>query len=349
MKETRPVAEGRNSSIELLRLLCMVFIVAYHAICKSPMWGEDKYRAVSLVFHIGVPVFVLISGYYQIQFRLKSMCRFVGMVVFYVLLLFGLNWYFGEPKGNLFYALTPISHAAFWDLWFVPCYFMLFLVSPFYNKLINRMTNKELWALFLALAIVNYYLGWLFKAPSLYRGANLFNFLVIYTAGTLVHRYQHLFDKFSRGGVIIVYILLNISAWIGYLFLPFGKTFWFRLFFNYDSPMMLVNSILLFSCFNKACFSNKAVNTVLKSNFAIYLLHANCIVVPLFASFFYSHFYDRNTLLTLASVVAYSVVVCLICLCVDMVFRRLHWLLSDGLLYKPLKALKSHVTAMTSR
>ena len=52
---------NRNTSIELLRLLCMVFIVAYHAMLKSPMWGEAKYRAVSLVFHVGVPVFILIS------------------------------------------------------------------------------------------------------------------------------------------------------------------------------------------------------------------------------------------------------------------------------------------------
>ena len=271
------------------------------------------------------------------------------MVAFYILLLFGLNWFLGDPKGNLFYALTPISHGEFWDLWFVPCYFMLFLVSPFYNKLINRMSNWELWSLFVVLAIVNYYLGWLFKASNFIGGDNLFNFLVIYTAGTMVHRYQQFFDKFPWGGVLIVYILFNVLAWFGYLFLPFGKDFWFRLFFNYDSPMMLVNSILLFSCFNKACFTNKAINTVLKSNFAIYLLHANCIVVPLFASFFYSRFYDRNTLLTLACVVGYSVVVCLICLCVDLVLRRVHWLLSDGLLYKPLKALKNHVAARVAK
>lgn len=69
---------NRNTSIELLRLLCMIFIVAYHVMLKTPMWAEAKYRAVSLVFHIGVPVFILISGYYQIQFRFKSLCRIVG-------------------------------------------------------------------------------------------------------------------------------------------------------------------------------------------------------------------------------------------------------------------------------
>lgn len=332
---------NRNTSIELLRLLCMIFIVAYHVMLKTPMWAEAKYRAVSLVFHVGVPVFIFISGYFQIRFNWKSLCRFVGMVLFYVLLLFGLNWYLGEPKGNLFYALTPVSHAVFWDLWFVPCYLMLFLVSPFYNKLINRMSNKEMWALVLVLGFINYYYGWLFQAPSFIGGDNLFNFLMIYTAGTMVHRYQQLFDKFSWGWVLIAYVLYNISAWFGYLFLPFGKNLWFRFFFNYDSPGMLVNTILLFSVFNKAHFSNNAINTVLKSNFAIYLLHANCIVVPLLTGFFYNQFCSRNTLVTLASVLLFSVVVCLACLLVDLLLRKVHQFLADNLLLRPVEGLVS--------
>lgn len=335
------VVEGRNSSIELLRLLCMIFIVAYHVMLKTPMWAEAKYRAVSLVFHVGVPVFILISGYFQIRFNWKSLCRFVGMVVFYVLLLFGLNWYLGEPKGNLFYALTPISHAGFWDLWFIPCYFFLYIISPFYNKFINAISNKELWALVLAMGIINYYFGWLFQAPGLYRGANLLNFLMIYTIGTMLHRYKEGFVKFKRRGVIIVCVLFNVIVWAGYSFLPWGREAWFRFFFNYDGPGTLLNSVLLFMVFAGFSFSNKTVNSVLKSSFAIYILHANCIVVPLLTGFFYNQFYSRNTLATLASVLLFSVVVCLACLLVDLLLRRVHQFLADNLLLRPVEGLVS--------
>ena len=341
MKAKKDNTIGRNSSIELLRLLCMVYIVAYHAMLKTPMWGEAKYRAVSLVFHVGVPVFILISGYYQIRFNWKSLCRFLGMVVFYILLLFGLNWIFGEPQGNLFYAITPISHAGYWDLWFIPCYFFLYMVSPFYNRFINSISNKELWVLVLAMGTINYYFGWLFQAPSLYRGANLLNFLMIYTAGTLLHRYKGVFANCSWWKTLIIYAVVNMVIWLGYLFLPMGRNLWFRFFFNYDGPGTLMNSILLFLVFASFSFSNRTVNSVLKSSFAIYILHANCIVVPLITGYFYNHYYSRNTLVTLASVLVFAVVVCLACLLVDLLLRKVHQFLADNLLLRPVQGLAS--------
>lgn len=48
--------EGRNSSIELLRLLCMIFIVAYHVMLKTPMWAEAYFRAILIAHYGGVPV-----------------------------------------------------------------------------------------------------------------------------------------------------------------------------------------------------------------------------------------------------------------------------------------------------
>jgi len=332
---------GRNSSIELLRLLCMVYIVAYHAMLKTPMWGEAKYRAVSLVFHVGVPVFILISGYFQIRFNWKSVCRFVGMVVFYILLLFTLNWYLGEPKGNLFFALTPISHASFWDLWFVPCYFMLYLLSPFYNKLINSMSNVGLWMLVMVMAVICYYYGWLFHAPNLSSGDNLFNFLLLYSIGSLLRRYKDVIGGFSKGKVVLTYVLFNLVVWLGYTFLPRGRNTWFCFFFDYNGVGTLINSILLFLVFAGFSFSNKTVNSVLKSSFAIYFLHANCFVVPLITGYFYNHYYSRNTLLTLTCVLVFAVVVCLACLLVDLLLRKVHQFLADNLLLRPVQGLAS--------
>lgn len=59
-QKTRHVVatEGRNSSIELLRLFCMIFIVAYHVMLKTPMWAEAKFRAISIALDEGVPVFL---------------------------------------------------------------------------------------------------------------------------------------------------------------------------------------------------------------------------------------------------------------------------------------------------
>ena len=60
----------RESSFELLRILSQVFIVLYH-ICY--LWQGKEYscqpffQAVSTPLHIGVVVFVLLSGYFTIK------------------------------------------------------------------------------------------------------------------------------------------------------------------------------------------------------------------------------------------------------------------------------------------
>ena len=64
----------RNSAFELLRILSQVFIVLYH-ICY--IWQGKEYsnqpffQAVSIPLHIGVVVFVLLSGYFTIKLKLS--------------------------------------------------------------------------------------------------------------------------------------------------------------------------------------------------------------------------------------------------------------------------------------
>ena len=339
-KKTRKIVQ-RNTSIEILRFFCMIYIVAYHVMCKTPIWEEDIYRAISLIFHVGVPAFILISGYYQIKFNLKSLCRFLGLVIFYILILYAINLYFAVPTGNIFYALTPFSHAMFWDLWFISCYLFMYLLSPFYNKFINEMSNNELLLLVLTMGVINYYWGWLFNAPSLAGGKNLLNFLLIYTVGTLIYRYKKIFVNVLWKRWLAVYVLLNAFIVLGYLFLPFGREIWYSFFFNYDAPGTLINAISLFMVFRCFCFTNKRLNDIFKSTFAIYIIHANCIVVPLLCGFFYTHFYSDNVLLTLIYAMCFSVSVCWSCVFIDVILRKVHQYMSDMVLFKALDGMLS--------
>ena len=65
----------RNSSIELLRIICMWMIILYHLSMHS--YGEALghnllWDIVTNVFHIGVVCFILISGWYGIKATIRG-------------------------------------------------------------------------------------------------------------------------------------------------------------------------------------------------------------------------------------------------------------------------------------
>lgn len=75
----------RESSFELLRILAQFFIVFYHLLLNVvfPDTGDPLYRALWLPLHIGVVLFVLISGYFGIRPGVKGLVRLVGTLAVY--------------------------------------------------------------------------------------------------------------------------------------------------------------------------------------------------------------------------------------------------------------------------
>ena len=68
----------RQSNIELLRCFAMLCIIVYH-LCLFALGGMSTgtrlYQALQIPLHIGVPLFVLISGYFGIRFSLRGLMR----------------------------------------------------------------------------------------------------------------------------------------------------------------------------------------------------------------------------------------------------------------------------------
>ena len=79
----------RKSNFEVMRLMCMLFIVIYHVFIHVviPTAGNERiYAALITIFHIGVLDFVMISGYFGIKHSWKSFSKLYGYTAFYSLL-----------------------------------------------------------------------------------------------------------------------------------------------------------------------------------------------------------------------------------------------------------------------
>lgn len=85
--KTKTVCKQRESSFELMRLVSMFLIVLYHLFLffLHPLYENDFYKAIQIPLHIGVLLFVLISGYFGIKATPKGLLKLIGMMFVYYL------------------------------------------------------------------------------------------------------------------------------------------------------------------------------------------------------------------------------------------------------------------------
>ena len=285
----------RQSNIELLRLVCMFLIVVHHivehatglygsSISSTAVWGDNLIlRIIDVFAYVAVPVFVMISGYFGIQFKTKGLLNFYIQCAFYAGLLYLIFMLCNgvHIKSWLFNTLLPITNNA--KLWFVQCYFMLYLISPLLNKCIDYLSKREHLIALLVLMFINLYYGWRLGSgiSSNVNGFNLANFVFLYFIGRYIAKHVQInSDARTRAVGILVYIcgslLLAILPLIdSYVGIIPNKYLEYR---AYNMPLLLINSIGLLIAFLAMSFQSKIVNWFAASTFAVYLIHENAYI-----------------------------------------------------------------------
>ncbi len=135
----------RNSGVELLRIICMFGIIFMHTfgIFYDEVSGIYLMAGIAInsLFNMGVSVFMLISGYYEIHFSLKKLVRLESTVLFYSvcgMLLQGAvcgEW----SAGAVVKAFFPISTRHYW---YMSVYMILFVFSGYINGILDKINKK---------------------------------------------------------------------------------------------------------------------------------------------------------------------------------------------------------------
>ena len=75
----------RESSFELIRLIAMFMIVLYHIYVKHIycIYDTSFNQAIYMPLHIGVTLFLLISGYWGIRVSGRGMAKLLGQMFIY--------------------------------------------------------------------------------------------------------------------------------------------------------------------------------------------------------------------------------------------------------------------------
>ncbi|MCQ2439189.1 MAG: acyltransferase [Oscillospiraceae bacterium] len=158
-----PEKKKRSSSIELLRVLCMLFIIADHfagqsGIREGGLPAAGYYEALSSLSRVACSVFVIISAWFDAEreeFRLEKLGR-VWLTAFMYLVPVTFFLYRRSLASGLqlYTALLPLEGGS---LWFVSCFLQLQCLAPALKLLVRKQKRlSESLLLFFGITLTGY-------------------------------------------------------------------------------------------------------------------------------------------------------------------------------------------------
>lgn len=277
-------SKARLSNLELLRIISMFFVLIVHANFKA--LGVPDYKTMTInpdyaltqIFIesfaiVSVNVFILISGWFGINFKLKSLCNLLFQCAFF---LFGI-YFFAILTNIETFSLSGIKKCLMLteNVWFVKSYLGLYILSPALNLFSEKTDKNTFKTLLFSFFIFQSMYGWYSTgATFIEKGYSAFSFIGLYLLARYIHIYRPFFSKQKPIKDLITYIFLSIAtAVLLVITCYYNKIGYFYTLWYYTSPLIIAASVFLLLFFSKIPFQNKIINWVAASCFSVYLLH----------------------------------------------------------------------------
>lgn len=191
------MAAERESNIELLRIVSMLMVVLVHidgaslglpqALTVAATARDVWQLAVEALVIIGVNCFTLISGYFGIRLRVRTALGYLFQCIFYAVAMATLAWIIRPDKVGADIWLQSWMVLTHTDLWYVPAYFLLMLLSPLINaglEGIGRRGTFLVTGLFLAYTL---WAGWWWGGTFNANGYTPLQLVLVYMMGRCLH------------------------------------------------------------------------------------------------------------------------------------------------------------------
>lgn len=276
-------ANTRQSNLELLRLVCMLFITFHHFICFGIAYGVHSGETLYLktfwglngFVYIGVNCFILISGYFGINFKRRKLLNLYLTCVFYFLCI-GIvslaikGFTYGGMSTLLLNSFLPISHS---HAWFIICYFLLMLLTPLLNPAINLLDKKNYQLCILFLSIINLYFGyfWKLEYSGNIDGFTLMQFVWLYVIAGYIRRYVSI-DRLQEHKWMLLGLYIGCALIYGGLSIyDMSHRVWHWDGWKYNNPILVIGSIAFFMFFLTLNIKSKLVNFAATGVLGMYL------------------------------------------------------------------------------
>ena len=269
----------RNSSIELYRIIAMLFVVIVH--CNGWLVGgiPSVFDETNIsVFRISqatiqaitctcVNMFLLISGYFGLKLKWKSILNIYMLLISISIPFYLLSVYLGETFSirQFLSRFMAFSRSGY----FVECYLLLMFFSPVLNAFIDKLGKKILLWVLLFWGIEIYFEFYLHdKDLGFMGGYSFIHFMLIYMIGRTLYLYKEQLFAISKKRYFTCYILSTLTILCLYTIFDIYA-------YSYSSPFNVIATCSLFMIFAKTVYYNRWINWIASSTFAVYIIHVN--------------------------------------------------------------------------
>ena len=293
------IKRQRNSAVELLRILCILMVIAGHYYAHGIAYaiGALNLETITprLLFlqmiafgaDIANDIFVIISGYYMINSVMKGkrILKLFGEMMFYaaaIVLVFHLTGLKSFSPEELKELLLP-----FWsgENWFVTCYLLLCLLVPFINPFLKGLEQKT-FAKLLAILFILRFVTPLFDVKAFWNTSHgLEQFIFLYFVGAYIKLHGFQTKALQNPWVWRCLLVAAIALW-GILNIGLAtmgvRTQNQELISDitkyYPIFSVLISSMLLIVTLGLKPFHCNFINLISGSVLAVYLIHDNPLV-----------------------------------------------------------------------
>lgn len=301
--------KSRQTGIDLLKCISMAMVIVLHIntyglkniiLNNYPLVNAIN-SALQAFSVVGVNCFVLITGCFlsrkTIELNLSELLKYYKrllplwiQVVMYSIGIFLVLCIIpgSEVDFSIKQAVKQLFVIFTGQYWFFSKYFLLIIISPFLNRLINSLSDSDykhtvivLVAVFSIFPMINVF-GDSFEANS---GYSTVWFAVLYMIAGYIRRIieqlnnRKMYLTLYLSSTLIIFIIIFWNTFLNDGVLSSRFVFFSR---SYNSILVLLSSVFLFILFVKLdCRSRKVgffVSNIARLSFGVYLLHEH----PLF-------------------------------------------------------------------
>lgn len=328
---------GRNTNVEILRLVLMIFICFWHVIVHGygfKNFGESNYTLNTNIwitlffctlFSPATYCFMFISGWFGIKFSTKKFIYFCAIGLFCLFITIAIRYYLNDID-YWFPVATHLFPIACQKWWFLTCYVMVFLMAPFIEAGLNTLDKKTLRQVFYILTYIEVTSFIVLQDST---GRSFFGLLYIY----FLARYLRKINFCASTQILFVaYIVSFITLWLGAYWASHLYDYkWISWVFvgSYNNPFIIIMAVATFFIVMKIKPNNiRWLNNALEHILTIYLITEGLgTVLYKYAA----NLISRNTYLG----ISFILLIIISCLAIGKLFSHIYSFSIELLIKKP--------------
>ena len=297
IKKSESTKYKREAWLDFIKIIAIMLVVNLHTVCYG--LNKNILSPHLFIYYIGtfaIPLFFMVNGYLQLrrevtyEYILTKIIKIIYVAFIWnliiVLLRIILTGSYSNPIIDTIKSFMQIGY--FYQFWFLGSLILIYLILPLLSKLINRSVKIYKFVLIILFIITvfidifniyNCSIGNNIIKETVIQTFRLWTWLLYFCIGGYISKFNILEKISSKSHLIFMIAAIVVTICYEYLFaLRLYGSLYAENF--YDSIIVILTSIIIFTYFKKVNFKNERLISKLGAlSMGIYIIHLSVINV----------------------------------------------------------------------